>query len=662
MRGLYILINPLLESQYIIKIGMSMRLHERVYDYNSIFTRNKYCYCYVTPHITKEQILYIEKLVLEKTIDYRNLFFSSEYRNVSDLFSKENYHNLIIDLLELFKIEYKIKIDPVFAPPKTLCVEAFDRVEEMNAIDYNPFNISKRNELQSQYLGEIISELHIKGRVLCVAPTGFGKTIILYKLLNEITSLRKVIIFTPRRILNGQTSSSKYTDILNKSYSKIIFKNKQKSNKNIIDCLENGKRIIIYSCYQSSQQLFQLVKDNQFDLIIFDESHFIQYWPDKMDQIHIKYFIKSKNIKNRLFLTATPTDLMINNEKQLFGKQISLVKVYELINYGILCNVETIIKKMAHNKKEYYDLYSLICSSMNKYHKKKGLIYANTQNNAIQLYKLFNKKNNDVKAYIYVSDKVDVYNDGDDELTTFEDDENPCILITCKKIDYGYDNIWIDFICFADPKSGDIEICQIMGRGLRNDEQVYPNKILHVLLPIYCDETDNEYGHVVAYLKYLVEEAGQDLTTGISSGFQLTGNKKIIHEKIYDGEDIPAEICEKLSTTSYYKYDNFKRFLKENNVYDELTYNRVQEQYEWVPEISAVRKRFKQFCFRDIHPHNRTFYWTKEECVKHIVKAYEVLKNNCSMMKKMDTIKQLHYLNKVDNKIPLIDMDWYYSI
>ncbi len=662
MRGLYILINPLLESVNTIKLGMSMRLQERLFDYNYVFMNNTYYYCYVTPNITKEQILYIEKLVLDKTIEKRNKTFSSEYRIVEKTFSKENYHNIIIDILEALKIEYEVKFEPLFTQPKNRKIEIVDRTEELNMIDYNPFNISKRNELQSQYLSEIISELQINNRVLCVAPTGFGKTIILYKLLNDNTNFRKIIIFTPRCILNKQTASNKYTDILNKNYTKIVFKNKKKSNINIIDCLENGKRIIIYSCYQSSKQLFQLVKDNQFDLIIFDESHFIQNWQIKIEHNYIKYFIKSKFIKNRLFLTATPTELMINDEKNLFGKLISLVKVYELINYGILCNVETIIKKMAHHKKEYYDLYSLICSSIKKYNKKKGLIYANTQQNAIQLYKLFNHKNNNVKAYIYVSDKIDVDNIGDDELTNFEDDEMPCILITCKKIDYGYDNIWIDFICFADPKSGDIEIRQIIGRGLRNNEQIYPNKILHVLLPIYCDETENEYGHVVSYLKYLVEEVGQDLTSGIRDGFQLTGNNKLIHKKIYDGEDIPSEICEKLSTTSYYKYENFKRFLKENNVYDELIYNVAQEKYDWMPEISVVRERFKQFCFRDIHPHNRTFYWTKEECLKNIDKAYEELKNNYSMTKKMymDSSEKLSILNKINNKIPLIDIDWYY--
>lgn len=40
---------------------MSMRLHERLFDYDATFTDNKYYYCYVTDTLTKEQILYIEK-------------------------------------------------------------------------------------------------------------------------------------------------------------------------------------------------------------------------------------------------------------------------------------------------------------------------------------------------------------------------------------------------------------------------------------------------------------------------------------------------------------------------------------------------------------------------------------------------------------------------
>jgi hypothetical protein len=302
---------------------------------------------------------------------------------------------------------------------------------------------------------------------------------------------------------------------------------------------------------------------------------------------------------------------------------------------------------------------------MKKHNKKKGIIYTNTQENAKQLYKLFNKKKKDnhIKAYIFISETVELFEEDDDSISEFEDNNDSCIIITCKKIDYGYDNIWIDFICFADPKSGDVEIRQIMGRGLRNDEKVYPNKTLHVLLPIYQDETDNGYKHIISYLKYIVEEAGQDVINGMTDGFQLSGNKHKMKVKDYDGDDIPAEICQMLSTTSYYKYDNFKRFLKENNVQDELTYNILEQKHKWMIAFGKIRERHKQFCFRDIHPYNRTFYWEKEECLYAILEASKLLKKQFTseQLKRMTCHKKLIELNKINNKIPNIDIEWYYS-
>lgn len=117
MKGLYILGNPHLFSQSTIKIGMSMRLHERLFDYDATFTDNEYYYCYTTNTLTKEQILYIEKIILDETKHLRNKHFSSEYRIFNNDFTIEKYHNLIIDTLELLKIDYQIKINPEFPKP-----------------------------------------------------------------------------------------------------------------------------------------------------------------------------------------------------------------------------------------------------------------------------------------------------------------------------------------------------------------------------------------------------------------------------------------------------------------------------------------------------------------------------------------------------------------
>lgn len=660
MKGLYILTNNILVNQNTIKLGMSMTLENRIFDYSKVFTNNKYLYCYHLKKVDKNKILYIEKKILDYTEEYYNSDFSSEFRKITNEFTFMSYHNIIIDFLEKYKIEYKIYEEPTFEKVENYESENINRCDELNNIKINPF-ICKRDEIQTDYLDKIIINLNIDKRSLVIAPTGFGKTFIFYKLINN-KNYKSIIVLSPRKILNKQNSDKKYTDILDHNFKIIIF-NKSKKNKKIIkNKLENNERIIIYLCYQSSKKLYKLIKKYNIDLIVFDEAHFIQTW-ENMEEKYIKYFIKSSYIKNRLFLTATPSENMLNNN-EIFGKEINLIKVYELINYGILCNIETIIKKMNCNKNNYHSLYSLIEKSIIKYNKKKGIIYTNTQDNAIQIYKLFNINKKEIKAYIYVSKQVELYNDLDNDINDFEENDQPCVIITCKKIDYGYDNLFIDFICFADPKQSYTDIKQIMGRGLRNNQKLYPNKILHVLLPIYEADIniENEYGHIIEYLKYIIEEGGQDLINDNFNGFDLSGNKKLRLQKNYDGDIIPLEICKLLSTTSYHQYTRFIRFLKENNIYDERNYNLLQSKNNWMPLLCNIKKKYKKFGFRDIHPYNKSYYFEKKDCKDAIKIAHKILIEQLGINKvlKISENKLLIEYNKIDNKIPIVDIEWYY--
>lgn len=661
MKGIYILTNSHLEKCNTIKIGMSMRLEERVFDYDKVFSNNKYLYCYKT-ELSKECIYYIEQLILSKTELYRNTDFSSEYRLVT-INSVARYHNIICETFDEFKIPSDILENPIFTKPKNYkTTEPLDSSDEVIS-KCNPFMESKRELLQSEYLTDIEKELDDNNKVLCVAPTGFGKTRIFYELINA-KKFVNVIIFVPRKKLKEQTIEDKYTSILNKKYAKIIFDGCDEQCKTKIkNNLKYNTRTIICSCYQSSKQLCELIKEFQIDIVIFDEAHFIQKWCDKEDN-NIKYFLESEMIKYRLFATATPTEQMIK-ETRTFGSVINKVKVYELINYGILCNIETIVKKMSHAKNEYHNLYSIICEAMVKYKKRKGIIYANTQANAKLIYNLFKEQQDqyNINSYLYISESN--HKEKIDALEEFEDDAIPSVIITCKKIDYGYDNVFIDFICFADPKQGDIDIRQTMGRGLRNNVEQYPNKILHVLLPIYPDETNHdEYKHVIAYLRYMIEECNQDIIAGTHEGeSQLSGNKHNIMTRTYDGDDIPTEICKMLCTNSYHQYTRFMQFLRENNVCDEKTYNVVQTRNTWMPLFCKVRDTYKKFCFRDLNPCNRSFYWEKNDCDKQYKKCYDKLyKIFGDEVYELTQTELMKKINLIDKKIPNYNLELYYPI
>ena len=63
-----------------------------------------------------------------------------------------------------------------------------------------------RNNLQQLYVHEIITNLNLYNRVFMSAPTGFGKTHIYYKIIQQLR-FNSILFLTPRILLNHQIST-----------------------------------------------------------------------------------------------------------------------------------------------------------------------------------------------------------------------------------------------------------------------------------------------------------------------------------------------------------------------------------------------------------------------------------------------------------------------
>ena len=522
-----------------------------------------------------------------------------------------------------------------------------------------------RNKLQEIYLVEIINHLNTYKKVFLKAPTGFGKTHIYYKTILRM-KFNRILFLTPRILLNQQIVEDKYSSyIKDDNYRIIHFSDLDNSSKEekLKKYSKNNRKIIMTSCYQSGNRLLKYITKYKFifDLIIFDEAHFITSWADTEN---ISEFLTNNNICNyRLFGSATPTD-DIELLPLVYGQIIEKVKVYELINQELLCNIETIVKQLNENKSEYHNLKDLIIESMTKYKKKKGIIYVNDCKNAENLYKLL-KRQYILNVYIYISKNIQVENDSDTNIKTFEDDTNQCIIICVSKIGYGYDNPYIDFICLGDPKQSDIDIRQIIGRGLRWNKQIYPNKLLHLLVPLYSDEFGNcsKNEHLKKYLDYIICECGKDIIFKSNSlAFISNGKHEQTNSNNYEGENIPIEILNEYCTTGYNKYSNFIKFLKSNKIFDEITYNKLKENQKWIIDLGEIQTKYPKFCFRHIHPNNINYYWNKNEAIF----AFDICNNKLindlgkEKYRRLDSRYKLNKINELDNKIPIINFDLYY--
>ena len=204
-----------------------------------------------------------------------------------------------------------------------------------------------RNKLQEMYIVEIINHMNIYNKAFLCGPTGFGKTHIYYKTIQRM-KFNRILFLTPRILLNQQIVEDKYSFYIKDDNYKIIhFSDLDNSSKEekIKKYSKNNRKIIMTSCYQSGNRLLEYIKKYKFlfDLIIFDEAHFITSWADAEN---ISEFLTNNNICNyRLFSSATPTD-DIELQPLVYGKVIEKVKVYELINQELLCNIETIVNPL----------------------------------------------------------------------------------------------------------------------------------------------------------------------------------------------------------------------------------------------------------------------------------------------------------------------------
>jgi superfamily II DNA or RNA helicase len=588
MNGIYILSSELFENLNIVKFGMSTNFPERLKFYKSFLNNPFFAKIYkINDDIGA--IKKIESEILKQTKDLHAKGWQTEYRNIS--IAKLDI--LIVNYLKKYNYSYKIIDSPDIQYKKRNI-----GTDNINAVN------NERIKIQNEYFDEIITNIKKNKSVIFCAPTGFGKTNVLYRIINEYKN-GKIIFLTPRKILNKQTINKKLTD------SK--FYNYSENSDDVEKCYENG---VIVSCYQSVNKLWDFIEKNKinFDLIIFDECHVC----GNCKLINSRF--------TKIYVTATPTKYICS----LADIFISKINIYQLIKLGILCNISTLMKKI--DKKE--NMGYLIFESMNKYNKNKCVVYVSTQNNGKILYDNMKKEKNDIEIFIYTSDYSNKIED-------FEKCKRG-IIITCQEISYGYDNPKIDLICMADEQHSQIQIRQICGRGLRSDPS-NPSKTLHILIPLF--EKFTGYKHVKKYLDFIIGECGNDIIFDDANNGHIaeciSGAYNVGSDISYNGENIPSYIIEEYCTGKA-GYTNFMKILKKNNVVGVESYCNMKKNCKWIPELSEIKNKYPLFNFKELNKKER-YYETYEEC-----------KNVINMLIYMTYDE----LREIDEKLP--DLCFYY--
>lgn len=708
------------------KLGRTKNIPER----NSTYTTGEFVrgYFVLVLELKNYSDDYVEKLLHRHFVHLRlqREFFHRDILNdIIPYLTSQNIICPVLDEIAISKLtrSYRISkiqsiLDIVFDKLKRIFINIFFKKWIKQILKTKSIEALKRDELQDKYITKIIPKLEQDNKCFIKAPTGFGKTHIFYKII-KYYQFNKILFLTPRISLNHQIVKDEYSIHLNMNdYTITHFSDYSNSEQKKSELLLgiSSEKFIITSCYQSGHLLLELCNELHlvFDLIIFDEAHFMTNWgilphtcsikcnSIECNSVNCNILLNSNIARYKLFGTATPTTPIIM-APTLYGEIIEEVKIYELIQLEILCNIETIVKKVSDVKKDYHNLPSLIKENMIKYNKKKGIIYVNTCKSAEHLYKLMKSdKTSILIIYIYISTDFEgapSRDKNDSELDKFGNDTSPCVIICVGMISYGYSHWLVDLVCLGDPRQSEIDLRQIIGRGLRWDKILYPNKILHILLPVYKDDftksqkiiegcksggkSGRKIGsgksggsksqldicgndHLKKYLDYIIGECGQEII--YKDGHVTIAAKKLKGELIegrqYNGDEIPTEILDAYCTTGYNKFSKFKEFLILNNVYDEPTYNELKECAHWMPTLCDIKIKYPKFCFQEIHPNASQYYSSKEEAEAAIEMAKNQLKDKIGKNKysNLNFEQIIKKINTIDNKIPMIDVDLYYSI
>ncbi len=261
------------------KIGSSKHLVSRMYNYKTYYPIDKEIICFF--YLNEYDCYQLDDDI---KIDFDHLRIKStggiEYYKHIDSADIEKY--LIKRNIQYEKYFY---VNNLVQTPEQI-INAHKQIAQEH-ITYSNYLEKKitlpnsRDEIQDQYVKECKDELIRNSRVFIKAPTGFGKTHLFYKLIKKM-NLKKVLFLTPRILLNQQLVEEKYSKYISAdNYLTVHFSDTPSENKEqVIESIsKSNSNYLLTSCYQSANKLFEYTNkhDIKFDLIVYDEAHFITY-------------------------------------------------------------------------------------------------------------------------------------------------------------------------------------------------------------------------------------------------------------------------------------------------------------------------------------------------------------------------------------------------
>jgi superfamily II DNA or RNA helicase len=503
--------------------------------------------------------------------------------------------------------------------------------------------------------------------------TGGGKTYIVYKLL-DIINPDTIIIFSPRKKINGQNGNINYLSILGEKYHTFNYS----TDTNLEDWLSKHKedKKIIIACTQSQEKIYHSIVDNNLSNISiwFDEAHWsIESWIDCVDSRSKQFFIqKTDRIKKRIFTSASPDKEKVKAHPNVFGKLCCPITVKELIALKWLCPINP---RILEYDNESLNLSDWVIEEFTKTDSHFGFSFHSRDNNAFHLfhqhYLTYKAGNTTIKPYLLIDngglsdvnkkrlENIELDYDFSND-TTFEINDKS-IGYVCKKYDMGYDFAKLDYLVFSDPKMSRQDIIQCIGRGTRPDglgeNGQNLHKILNIMLPVYIGEDEGSYKNIIEVLRYLVLNLDVDILEDFirkpspvlpsdkkGKGVEYGGdkNKSVLLDLIYQ-----RNILERPTAKILY------RFCRKYEIMTEEAYNRFKRLNPSIPLKDNIYE-YNGFKWQNVMDPDGEIYYGQES---DIVKAEDQIVSQIDDEEEEEFYAEREengwiVLNRYDSKIP----------
>jgi len=230
-------------------------------------------------------------------------------------------------------------------------VEAKDEVDDCKIKELAEEDVVKRRRKPRNYQKPIIRELdnyfNKDDKGILQMPCGSGKTLVS---LFFFKKYKKILFLVPSLQLIRQAYQTFYQesdfDILCISSDK----DSEGDEEEIKRFIDSRDKYIVISTYQSSHK----VKEQEFDICIYDEAHHTAGSGKRREEGAFKLMLNSKKIKKKLFMTATlricnsnekDDDLTIYsmNDTNIYGSLIYKLDIRQAIKEKALCDYKIIV-------------------------------------------------------------------------------------------------------------------------------------------------------------------------------------------------------------------------------------------------------------------------------------------------------------------------------